>query len=127
MTLPAQVHRRGATPLHIAAAIGSPELMQAMLHSTQERILEFECGTRVSRHKPPPPPSINVKDARGRCALHVAAAAGAEACVTMLIRSSALIDAQDVDKVTPLAMASAHGQKNVVTELIKAGAYAAVC
>jgi ankyrin repeat protein len=45
----------------------------------------------------------------------------------MLIRSSALIDAQDVDKVTPLAMASAHGQKNVVTALIKAGAYAAVC
>ncbi len=121
MALPAQVHRHGVTPLHIAAAIGSPELMLAMLSSTQERNLEFETGIRVSRNKPPPPPDINIKDGRGRCALHVAAAAGAEACAVMLIQAAAAIDAVDADKITPLAMACACGQKNVVAALIKAG------
>ena len=122
MALPAQVHRHGVTPLHIAAAIGSPNLLLAMLHSTQERNLEFETGIRVSRHKPPPPPDVNIKDGRGRCALHVAAAAGAEACVGMLIQAAAAIDAADADKVTPLALACACGHKNVVAALVKAGA-----
>ena len=121
MALPSQVHHKGVTPLHIAAATGIADLMLSMLRSTQERNAEFESGMRVSRHKLPPPPDINIKDGRGRCALHVAAAAGSEACVTMLIQASAVIDATDADKVTPLAMASAHGQKNVVTALIKAG------
>ena len=121
MALPAQAHRRNVTPLHIAAAIGWPDLMIAMLRSTQERNLEFETGIRVSRHKLPPPPDVNIKDARGRSALHVAAAAGTETCVALLLQASASIDEGDADKVTPLAMACACGQKNVVIELIKAG------
>jgi ankyrin repeat protein len=121
MALPAQAHRRNVTPLHIAAAIGWPDLMIAMLRSTQERNLEFETGIRVSRQKLSPPPNVNVQDARGRSALHVAAAAGAETCVTLLLRASASIDERDADQVTPLALACACGHKNVVKELIKAG------
>ena len=121
MALPAQVHRRGVTPLHIAAAIGSSDLMLAMLEGTQRRISEFESGLRVSRHELPPPPAINIKDARGRSALHVAAAAGGEACVGLLIKAAAVVDVEDADQVTPLAMAAACGQKNVVIELIKSG------
>ena len=122
MALPAQVHRRGATPLHIAAATCSADLVAAMLQSTQQRIIEFESGLKVSRHKLPPPPAINVKDARGRTALHVAAAAGAEACVGLLVNAAALVDGEDLDEVTPLAMAAACGHKNVVVELVKSGA-----
>jgi ankyrin repeat protein len=95
--------------------------MLAMIRSTQQRSFEFESGMRISRHKLPPPPDINVKDTRGRCALHVAAAAGSEVCVGLLIEASANVDIEDSDKVTPLAIASACGQKNVVVELIKAG------
>ncbi len=76
---------------------------------------------RISRCKRQPPPSINVKDARGRSALHAAAAAGFEACVVLLIQASASVDSEDSDKSTPLAVASACGHKNVVIELIKAG------
>ena len=121
ISLPSQVHRQGVTPLHIAAAIGHPDMMLAMIRSTQQRIFEFESGMRISRHKLPPPPVVNVKDTRGRSALHVAAAAGSEACVGLLIQASATVDSEDSDKVTPLAIASACGHKNVVVELIKAG------
>jgi ankyrin repeat protein len=95
--------------------------MLAMLRSTQKYFSEFEIGIRSSRHKLPPPPSINVRDARGRSALHVAAAAGAEACVVLLIDAGASLDIEDSDKVTPLALASSCGHKNVVAQLIKAG------
>ena len=121
LTLPAHVHRQGVTPLHIVAAVGNSDVMLMMIRCTQEREFEFESGSRITRHKRLPSPSINVKDARGRSALHVAAASGSEACVNLLIQASASVDVEDSDKVTPLAIASACGHKNVVAELIKAG------
>jgi ankyrin repeat protein len=127
ISLPSQVHRQGVTPLHIAAAIGHPDMMLTMIRSTQQRVFEFESGMRISRHKLPPPPDVNVKDTRGRSALHVAAAAGSEACVGLLIQASATLDSEDSDKVTPLAIASACGHKNVVVELIKAGTQLSCC
>lgn len=101
--------------------------MLAMIRSTQEREFQFESGMRISRHKRQSSPSIDVKDALGRSALHVAAAAGSEACVVLLIQASASVDCQDLDKVTPLAMASSCGHKNVVAELIRAGMHTCFC
>ncbi|KAF4532352.1 hypothetical protein B566_EDAN003656, partial [Ephemera danica] len=67
--------------------------------------------------------SPNVSDAKGRTPLHLACCAGADDCVSLLLRAGANVDSWDAaHKVTPLQCAAAAPSVACVRRLLRAGA-----
>jgi len=66
--------------------------------------------------------SVHVKGKEYETALHLAASCGCHELVTLLIRSGALVDAEDENMTTPLMMSSLGGHPHCVHELLLHGA-----
>jgi hypothetical protein len=62
--------------------------------------------------------AVNVRDARGRSALHIAAASGASGCLQLLLTAGGDVDARDNDGATPLAVCTS---RSAATVLLDAG------
>lgn len=82
------------------------------------------CRSRVITHliSAFPDLDINATDPRGRTPLHVAANAGANDAVRVLLNSHALSDTQDNDGLTPLSFACRQSTGIIISLLTGAGA-----
>jgi ankyrin repeat protein len=60
--------------------------------------------------------AVNVRDARGRSALHIAAASGASGCLQLLLTAGGDVDARDNDGATPLAVCTSRSAAAVLLD-----------
>jgi len=96
----------GWTPLTAAVFWGKKETVEAILRQQQ-------VFTSVRLR-------VNVPNARGRSALHIAARKGLVELVPLLVAARADVDQLDVDGWTPLHHAAFNGLDDVVEALVKA-------
>jgi ankyrin repeat protein len=89
---------RGQALIHYAAASGLPTIVK-------------QCMNDIER-----------QDNSGRTALHVAANAGHEDVVQLLVQAGANIEARTISGQTPLYCAAVAGDTNIVQQLIDSGA-----
>lgn len=125
----------GSTVFHIAAHNGDTELGDLLLERGAPLNVADNRGvtplmTAVAQEKTDfvqwavdeDPEHIDQRDARGRTALHWAAAGGIANNVSVLINGGADVNAQDNDGNTPLGLAAFSGNVQAVSMLISAGA-----
>lgn len=91
----------GRRPLHFAAASGSVAVVEA-----------FFCA------ESPTTPDVNIQDFDLCSPLHMAAQAGSEVIVAILIKHGAVVDARDATGATPLALAVTNGHPQAVSLLL---------
>lgn len=96
---------KGATPLHLAAALGDEKLARRLI------IL----GADVSAE-------CNQQMLAGQTALHIAAGQNHTAIMRMLLDKGARANAKDTLGATPLHEAAAHGSLEAAALLLKSGA-----
>nr|XP_022902304.1 transient receptor potential channel pyrexia-like [Onthophagus taurus] len=90
------------TPLHVAAAMGSPEILKLLL--SYGASVSVQCG------------------AERQTALHLAAADGELKCVEILLDSGADIESKNRKHQTPLHLATLYQSTEILELLLKRGA-----
>lgn len=110
----------GQTALHWAAAQGQPAMLQLLLDhgadANRQSIVRHWDRTTLNE---PRPKHLN---RGGFTALHFAAREGCSACIDVLARAGADLDAHDPERVTPLNTALLNQHFATAAALIEAGA-----
>lgn len=94
--------RRGACPVHIAAARGNTAMVAVLCE---------QGGAE-----------LDTRDHSGNTPLHLACAAGVDSCVQYLLQSAAPVESQNSAGDTPLHLAAANGRSKSCEMLIEYGA-----
>jgi ankyrin repeat protein/serine/threonine protein kinase len=122
------------TALHFAAACGSMEAVESLLHAgasvaaldVVERTPLWAASAKghahVVRALLDHGSAVDQLDCLRMTPLHAAALHGHHVAVELLISSRALVDQGDVESRTPLWLAAVNGHQPVVTELLRGGA-----
>jgi ankyrin repeat protein len=111
--------QRGRTALMLAAAEGHEVLVAALLEAGADTTRSDDAGEKKARQTFA---LMMRNDARGRTALHLAAAAGHAGVVRLLMAAGADPAHQDAEKNTALSLAALRDHADAARELIRGGA-----
>ncbi|XP_078600323.1 E3 ubiquitin-protein ligase HACE1-like isoform X1 [Branchiostoma floridae x Branchiostoma japonicum] len=106
-------NNEGLTTIHWLAVNGRTELLHDLLQHVRENG-DVEGGDRKQ--------NVDVEDAQGQTALHVACQNGHKSTVLCLLDNGADINRPNVTGATPLSFACSHGQRDTAQILLSRGA-----
>jgi ankyrin repeat protein len=129
---------KGATPLHLAAAMGDEKLVQMLIDAKAS--VNAKCNKNMLTGQTPlhlaagqgrlkvmqillnHEAAVDVRDSFGATPLHEAASHGQKAAAALLITNGARVNARQDEGYTPLFWAIVSGKADVVSLLIAKGA-----